>query len=295
MFPTLHYLLKYLTGWDIPLPIPTFGACMALSFWAAYIVFTAEFRRKRALGAIPPLRVSSLMDRLLLACGIAGFAGAILFAKLDDTRGLGAHPLRWLLSYNGLTYFGALIGGALTYLYITHRRGISLAVAADIGSPGMMLAYGLGRIGCQLSGDGDWGVVNTHVRPEWLGWLPDWAWAYRYPHNVMHRGIYIPGCVDTYCTQLALPVYPTSLYESVVCLLLFGLLWFLRRRITRPGVLFAVYALLTGLERLWVESIRINPIYTLFGWRLTQAQWIALLAIGIGVTVLIRSFRKTGA
>ncbi|HTI10705.1 MAG TPA: prolipoprotein diacylglyceryl transferase family protein [Puia sp.] len=214
-----------------------------------------------------------LMDRLLLACGIAGFAGAILFAKMEGV--------------SGLNYYGALIAGALTYLYINWRHGIPLLLAADIGSPGMMLAYGVGRIGCHLAGDGDWGIANETPLPAWLQWLPHWTWSCYYPHNSIHQGVYIPGCPDNYCTVLPVPVYPTSFYEAVICLLLFIALWALRRKIKKAGVLFAVYALLNGAERLAIEYIRVNPRYSIGGWKLSQAQLLALGWIAVGLTVLV--------
>ena len=194
MFPTLSYLLRWLTGWSPNLPVPTFGFFMALSFWAAYAVFTLEFRRKQLLGAIPAeIRISRLMDRLLICCGLIGFAGALLLAKLEDTHGLWHQPWRWLMQYHGLTFYGGLLFGAVTYLVMLRRQGISLATAVDIGSPGMLLAYAIGRLGCHLAGDGDWGIVNRAAKPAWLSWAPDWTWAAHYPHNVIRQGVYIEG------------------------------------------------------------------------------------------------------
>jgi len=307
MFPTLSYLLRWLTGWNLSLPIPTFGFFMALSFWAAYAVFTLEFRRKqrksdgrpRQRGAAGPteggaagpteysvpaeIHIGRLMDRLLLYCGVIGFAGALLLAKLEDGYGLWHHPWHWLLMYHGLTFYGGLLFGAVTYLIILWRRGISLATAADIGSPGMLLAYAVGRLGCHLAGDGDWGIVNRIAKPSWLSRAPDWVWAAHYPHNVMRQGFYIPGCRGDYCTVLPDAVFPTSLYESVGCLILFFLLWWLRRRLTAPGLLFSIYSVMIGLERFLVEYIRVTPRHVYFGWRLTQAQLISLGFILIGV------------
>jgi phosphatidylglycerol:prolipoprotein diacylglycerol transferase len=213
------------------------------------------------------------MDRLLLSCGIAGFAGAILFAKIEGV--------------SGLNYYGALIAGTLTYLYINRKHGIPLTIAADIGSPGMMLAYAIGRFGCHLAGDGDWGIVNKTPQPAWLQWAPAWTWSFRYPHNSIHQGVYLQGCTDNYCTQLPDPVYPTSFYEAVICLLLFAALWTLRSRISRPGLLFAIFAILNGIERFTIEFIRINPKYSIWSWELSQAQIIA-----IGWIALFFSLRK---
>jgi phosphatidylglycerol---prolipoprotein diacylglyceryl transferase len=314
MFPTLSYLVRWLTGWNLYLPVPTFGFCMALAFWAAYAIFTLELRRKQRLaaipsdsrlthpaapgirpipsdlrtvpptGAIPPgIPVGRLMDRLLLWCGLIGFAGALLLAKLEDGYGLWHHPWRWLIRYQGLNYYGGLIFGAITYLYILRRRGIPLAVAADIGSPGMMLAYAIGRMGCHLAGDGDWGIVVRSPKPSWLSWAPDWVWAVHYPHNVLRQGVPIPDCRLDYCMVLPESVFPTALYESVVGGLLFFLLWGLRRRLNAPGLLFSIYALLIGLERFLIEYIRITPRHLFLGWTLSQAQLISLGFIALGV------------
>lgn len=270
MYPTISYLLHDLTGLDIRVPLPTFGFVMALSFWAAYWVFTLGFRR--VMGPAYPVR--RLMDILLLSCGIIGFAGAVLLAAIEAPDGFG---------YNGLNYYGGLIFGAVTYLVITRRKGIPLIVAADVGSPGMMLAYAVGRIGCQLSGDGDWGIVNLSPTPRWL---PVWAWAERYPHNVLRQGQYIPGCGGSYCSELPQPVFPTPLYETIVCLLLFWALWRLRRHV-RPGFVFAAYLVSAGLERFLIELIRINPRHFFAGLSLTQAQWISLGMITMGIFVFL--------
>ena len=110
--------------------------------------------------------IRRLMDHLLLWCGLIGFAGALLLAKLEDGYGLWHHPGQWLMRYHGLTFYGGLIFGAITYLYILKRRGIPLATAADIGSPGMLLAYAIGRLGCHLAGDGDWGIINRAAKTD---------------------------------------------------------------------------------------------------------------------------------
>jgi phosphatidylglycerol:prolipoprotein diacylglycerol transferase len=221
-----------------------------------------------------------LMDPLLLYCGISGFAGAIGFAALENPAHIGL---------NGLNYYGALIMGTLVYLYINRRYGIRPAIAADIGSPGMMLAYAVGRMGCHLAGDGDWGIANRHQRPEWLSWLPDWAWAWQYPHNHARQGVYIPGCTGDYCTELVTPVYPTPLYESLACFLLFLLLWGIRKKIRRPGRLFAIFAVLNGAERFLIELIRVTPRYAIGRWDLSQAQILALAFILTGCLIGLSS------
>jgi prolipoprotein diacylglyceryltransferase len=90
-------------------------------------------------------------------------------------------------------------------------------------APTMMFAYAFGRIGCQISGDGDWGIPNTHPKP--FSWMPDWLWAYSYPHNVIGEGKPIAGCDGPYCNELFPAVYPTPLYEIIACFILFAVLW----------------------------------------------------------------------
>ncbi|RYY55612.1 MAG: diacylglyceryl transferase [Chitinophagaceae bacterium] len=226
-------------------------------------------------------------DRLLLWCASFGFAGSLLFPKLENLSGLFRDPLAFLTTFEGLAFYGGFIFGAAIFLYITTRRmGIQLIDAMDVGSPGMMLAYGVGRMGCHLSGDGDWGLVNNNEKPGWLGWLPDWAWAFNYPHNAEGRGLTIDGCIGDYCTVLPDPVYPTSLYESLLCILLFGLLWSLRYRLRRPGLMFFLFILLNGLERFFMEFIKLNKLTCIGNTCLSQAQYIALVFIITGIAGL---------
>jgi prolipoprotein diacylglyceryltransferase len=226
-------------------------------------------------------------DKLLLWCAVIGFIGAILFAKLEYLHELFETPLKFLGEYNGLTFYGGLIFGAGIYLYLTKKKmGIPFLIAADIGSPGMMLAYAVGRIGCHLSGDGDWGIVNTAPLPGWLAVLPDWTWSFDYPHNVIHQGKYIEGCADSYCNVLTQPVFPTSLYESVICLSLFAALWLTRNKIKKPGGMFFIFILSNGIERFFIEFIKTNPLYCIQKICLTQAQFIALLFCLLGISGL---------
>jgi len=241
-------------------------------------------RHKPVMPVTEPMHPYQLMDFLLLYCGLFGFAGAIVFAKLEVLTS--NEPL---FAFNGLNYYGGLIAGSLTYLYINKRSGIRPAIAADIGSPGMMLAYAVGRMGCHVAGDGDWGIVNEQSRP---GWVPQWLWASRYPHNSVHQGMYMPGCTGSYCNILPTPVFPTPLYEAIICICLFLLLWQLRRTLKKPGILFAYFALLNGAERFCIEFIRINPRYQVAGWNLSQAQVLALGWMLTGLIVLGLSKRK---
>ena len=129
----------------------------------------------------------------------------------------------------------------------------------------MLIAYGIGRLGCHFSGDGDWGIVNLATNP---GFLPDWLWAYDYPNNVIDSrqsdpvtGLLntaqiaqIPECTYRYCSKLAQPVWPTSVYEFFMMMILGGTLWVIRKRVKIAGMLFFMYLILNGFERFWIEK-----------------------------------------
>lgn len=234
-------------------------------------------------------------DRMLLWCACCGFVGAILFAKLEYIDVLFKDPVAFFTTNHGMAFLGGFIFGAGIYFIRTTRMKIPFLVAADIGSPGMLLAPAVGRMGCHLSGDGDWGQVNYDQLPSLLSWLPDWSWAYKYPHNSIHAGIYIEGCSGSYCTELKHPVYPTSLYESLICLLMFASLWAFRHRIKTNGMMFFIFLLCLGTERFLMEFIRLNKQYCVADICLTQAQYISLVFMVIGGLGIVSRARMAKA
>ncbi|NOW93492.1 prolipoprotein diacylglyceryl transferase [Mucilaginibacter sp. SG564] len=233
-----------------------------------------------------------LMGNILLWAAIFGFAGAKLFNALENWGEFMKDPVGMLVGFSGLTFYGGLICGGGAVLYIANKHNIKPLDMLDIGGPGMMLAYALGRVGCQMSGDGDWGITNTAPKPGWLSWAPDWMWAFKFPHNVNDEGVAIPGCVGKFCHELAYPVYPTSFYEVIVCLLLFWLLWSIRDRIKRAGVMFGIYMILAGVERFFIELIRVNTKYHVAGISFTQAEFISLLMVVGGAILIVNGLNK---
>jgi len=221
---------------------------------------------------------------------IFGFIGAKIFHNLENLDDLIRDPVGSLISFSGLTFYGGLIFATIAIWRYCKRNNMNPVVVADAFAPPMILAYGLGRIGCQVAGDGDWGIVNTHAKP--ISWLPDWAWAYTYPHNVIGEGVQIPGCIGQYCAQLPNAVFPTSLYEIITCLLLFAFLWSIRKKIKTPGVLTAIYLIVNGIERFCIELIRVNTKYHFFGINPTQAELIAAFLVISGIILLIYFTRQ---
>ena len=236
---------------------------------------------KRAVRIWPHDRVGEMTILAL----IFGLVGAKLFDIFENWSDFLDKPSSYLLSPSGLTFYGGLICAAIAIWIYAKKHRISFWHLNDAIAPGLMLAYGVGRIGCQVAGDGDWGIAN--VKPNPFGWLPDWMWSYTYPHNVNEVGKAIEGCVGKYCNELSVPVYPTPFYEAVMGILLFALLWSLRKRLKVPGTLFALYLMVNGIERFLIEKIRVNTTINLFGFRPTQAEVISTLLFLTGLVLWI--------
>ena len=223
------------------------------------------------------------VGNMTFIAAVGGILGAKIFDAVEDIERLMNDPIGVILSGSGLSIYGGLIVGGGAVVYYAHKKGLKLVHVIDACAPGLMLAYGIGRIGCQLSGDGDWGTTNELLMPESISFLPDWMWSFTYPHNVNGEGILIAGCEGKYCYELPVPVWPTPFYETVMAFIIFGGLWAFRKKITIPGVMFSAYLVLNGIERFLIEKIRINPDYNIFGLKATQAEIIAVLLIISGI------------
>jgi len=228
---------------------------------------------------------------IVTAAAIGGITGAKFFHLLeypDELIRFFQEPS--LANFlGGLTIYGGLIVGGLAVYIYSRKNNLAFLPLADSTAPGLMLGYGVGRIGCQVSGDGDWGIPNSHPMPDVLSWLPDWMWSYSFPNNV--NGVYgarPAGYVgkwitpedpwpifEGYGTYLDPGVYPTAFYETLMATVLFGILWSMRKRIQIPGRLFALYCIFNGAERFLIEKIRVNVELDWFGLSFTQAELIS--------------------
>jgi phosphatidylglycerol:prolipoprotein diacylglycerol transferase len=264
---------------------------------------------------------------------IFGFLGAKIFNSLETWNDFVRDPVGSLISFSGLTFYGGLICAALAIWHYARKHGIGFWHLNDAAAPGLMLAYAVGRIGCQVSGDGDWGILNSayvtspegksvpadpaaftrvlqqnqdyylrefgsldkvpHLAAKAPSFLPDWLFAYAYPHNVNSVGIPMADCnAKNFCAQLPIPVFPTPFYETLVCLGLFFVLWALRKRLRVPGTLFAIYLILNGIERFFIEKIRVNTKYDIFGFHPTQAELISTGLVIAGVWIYFALKRR---
>ena len=255
---------------------------------AAFFSYSKYYEKKKQQLPEPKtesiqLYPSQLVSEIVVYAAIFGLLGAKIFDNLENPSFFLEHPIDAMISFSGLTWYGGLILAAGAIIYYCIKNKIPVIHMADAMGPTLILGYAVGRIGCQLAGDGDWGINNTAPKPTVLSFLPDWMWAYKFPHNVINEGVEIPNCIGRHCYELPVAVYPTPFYEVLMCLFIFGVLWFLRKQITTAGLLFSIYLILNGIERFSIEQIRVNSQYHFFGISPTQAEIIALLMIGIGI------------
>jgi phosphatidylglycerol:prolipoprotein diacylglycerol transferase len=232
-----------------------------------------------------------LVGNITIIAAISGIIGAKIFHNLENIKDFLADPIGQIMAFSGLTFYGGLICGAISVVLYCRKYKLNVLHLIDSAAPALMLAYGVGRIGCQMSGDGDWGIVNLTPKPEWLNSFPDWIWSYDFPNNVINAGIYIDGCTGRFCSVLPQPVWPTALYEVIMCIILFSVLWLIRKRITIPGLLFCIYLIMNGIERFFIEKIRVNTEYDIFG-GITQAEIISFCLIITGLLFSLFLLRK---
>lgn len=240
------------------------------------------------------------ISELTVWAAVGGILGAKVFDMIDNWDSFIQDPIGSLTSGGGLAIYGGLILGFVAVVSYMYRKGIPFWPTADAVAPALAAGYGTGRIGCQLSGDGDWGIVNLAAKPGWLSWAPDWVWAYRYPHHVLDTvhtdpvpSVAIDGCQWQYCMQLSEPVYPTPFYEVLMMIGVFGILWFLRTRVQRTGMLFFIYVALIAVERLVIEQIRVNVVHDWFGiLKMTQAELISLVLLLISIAGAVYLWRN---
>lgn len=259
-----------------------FGLLVAFAFLGANYFFLKEILRKEKQGLIVSKESKSTprehVSIITLIAIVFGFLGAKIFAWLEDPV-----PLSEFFSdpFSGLTIYGGLITAFVAAVGYLKWHKMPLLLFMDAVAPGLMISYGIGRLGCHISGDGDWGIVNNVPTPPYL---PNWLWSYNYPNNVLNEGIAVKNCIyNDFCFQLAEPVYPTPLYETFFALILFLILRRLRTRIKIAGQLFFVYLIFNGIERFFIEKIRINSVYDIAGFSITQAEIISVLFVINGV------------
>jgi len=267
-----------------PLRLGTYGLMVWLAFFCAYFVLNADLRRRKLPG-------DALNIILLLV--VAGLAGSKLYHLLESPSDFFANPIGLFFSSYGFAWFGGFLGGLAVLLWLAHRYRVPILAFLDACSPAAALGYAIGRVGCLLSGDGDYGIATN------LPWgmaFPPLEAGCRGHHVVcLIHGSLEPsyGTTVGLATNAVVRVHPTPVYEFIVGVLIAWFLWWRgtqRLRDKAPaGEILAEYLLLTGLARLLVEFIRINP--RSFLGMLTNAQVVSVLSMiaGFALMFLVRS------
>jgi len=270
---------------------------------------------------------------IVMYAALFGLLGAKIFHNLENWGEFIKDPIGSLISFSGLTFYGGLICAAIAIRYYAKKYQIPFFHLADAMAPTLMLAYSIGRIGCQISGDGDWGILNSafvtdlnghiitastqqftdalhqhhgfyikqfgsldqvhHLTVKPIVWLPNWFFGYTYPHNVINEGLPLLNCNGDFCNALPLPVFPTPFYETVVSAIFFFVLFSLRKNIKTTGTMFGIYLMMNGFERFMIEKIRVNTVYDIVGFHPTQAEIISTILFIVGFLIVYFTFKKS--
>ena len=233
-----------------PLSLPTFGLMVAAGLLAASYVLQADFRRRG-------IHTDAVL--IIGIAGLAGIVGARLYHVLESPSEFFADPWPLIFSRFGFAWFGGFLGGFAALLILARREKIPILTFLDACSPAACVGYAIGRIGCLLSGDGDYGIPTTLT------------WGMSFPN----------GVVPT--TER---VHPTPLYEFFIWMVLANVLWRIGASALQKkkpdGLVFCGYLVFTGIARFLVEIVRINP-RSFFGMSNAQAASVASVILGIAL------------
>lgn len=360
MYPDFKFLLEGLFGIQVPEWVglfKTFGFFMAMAFLAAAQVTVSELKRKERLGLMLPFLKKTTIEQknedgtktkvtkelltyphqiiteIVFAGAIGGILGAKIFNAFETWSDFIQDPIGNFFSPSGLTFYGGLIVATLVIYLYTRTYKIPFKHLCDATAPAIMIAYGIGRLGCQMSGDGDWGIYNTaylskpdaslvYVMPQDTAnafsiitrysedgthrelaphlyfpapsGVPRWLVAMNYPHNVANEGMRITGSEGDFSNVLPVGVFPTPIYEAFAALLIFCFMWAIRHKLKYPLHMFALYLIFAGVERFLVELIRVNTTIDLGFIKPTQAEVISVILVLIGTFILL-TYKKIDA
>lgn len=251
-----------------PITLPTFGLMVATALLVASYIVQADFRRRG---------ISADAFLIIGIAGLAGIVGARLYHVLESPSEFFADPWPQLISRFGFAWFGGFLGGFAALLILSRREKIPTLTFLDACSPAACVGYALGRIGCLLSGDGDYGIPTSH------------RWGMSFPNGVVPT-------TET-CRQQGWSadcrVHPTPIYEFFIWMVIAYILWRLGESVIRhkkpAGLVFCVYLVLTGIARFLVEIIRLNP-RSFFG--MSNAQAASALSVIFGVILYLLLVRN---
>ncbi len=258
-----------------PIPVYSYGLMLAIGFICASYLLTKEFQRLK----LNP----EIASNITLIALIGGVAGSKILYLIEHWSSFIADP-SIAFSPGGLTFYGGLILATFSIFMYLRKKKISFLLAADLTSPGLILAYGIGRLGCHFAGDGDYGFPTS------LPWGTNYANG-TYPPSQAFRGFSeITSQFPNNIVPDTTPCHPTGVYEFLMCALLALFLWRIRLKTKPAGKLFMVYLMAASVERFSIEFMRINP-RLLFG--LSEAQLIAIALTAAGAIGFVMLARKS--
>jgi len=265
-----------------PLTLGSYGLMVAVGLICGFFILRADFARRG---------VSADAEAIIGITGLAGLAGSRIYHLLQDENrpAFFEHPLAELFSTMGFAFVGAVIGGFIALVFLAKRFRIPMLLMLDAASPAAAMGYGIGRIGCILSGDGDYGIATN--LPWGMAFNPLQPGSPRFGFIQVDHGSLVPSYgrdVHGLPLDAIVRVHPTPIYEFLVAILIFYILWRLGARVIKKhaptGIVFAAYLMLTGIARYLVEIIRINP-RDFYG--MTNAQAASVISVLAGVALYV--------
>lgn len=269
-----------------PIPIYSYGFMMAIAFLVADYLLGKEFKRLK-------MNVNYANEMVVLSV-VSGIVGAKILFLIENFSDFLQNPLEMAFSAGGLTWYGGFILAFLVLFLYTKRKKLPIFKVMDAVAPALALGYGIGRIGCHLAGDGDYGIptnlpwgtiyANGTLKPSYalknyFERFPELAEKYNYYEKASKIiGEDKFGYITEFDTFIKL--HPTPIYEFLIMLVIFLFLWYYRKRVKFSGELFGLYLVLSSIERFFIEFIRLNPPLLL---GLTEAQVISILLFIIGL------------
>jgi phosphatidylglycerol:prolipoprotein diacylglycerol transferase len=238
-----------------PISVYSFGLMAALAFLSAGYLLEKQLQR---VGYN-----KEMAGPMVIAALIGGILGAKIYFFIQHPEYLQVNLLSALFSGEGLVWYGGLIGGFLLVSWYVKHKKLNYLLMADLIAPLLLLGQGIGRIGCFLSGDGDYGPPS------------DVPWAMAFPNGVVPTDV---------------PVHPTPLYDTLLLLTLFTILWKLRKKKFSHGTHSALFLVFIGTERFITEFWRREPKYIIDIF--SEAQLISLIAIVLGISMILLLYRK---
>jgi phosphatidylglycerol:prolipoprotein diacylglycerol transferase len=257
-----------------PFTVYSYGLMLAIGFIVGSYFLTKNLQYKKMNPDIG--------SEVTLLAIVFGIIGAKIFSLVENWDTFIANPFGEIFSPGGLTFYGGFLLAVLAIFIYMKRKKIPFLVMADAAAPSLVLAYGIGRIGCHLAGDGDYGIPTS------LPWGTDYSKG-TVPPSHAFWGTKIAEKYPNGIVPDHTPLHPTSMYEFIMGLIIFLILWNLRKKPWPTGKLFMVYLIMAGSARFLVEFIRINPDL-LFG--LSEAQTISIVLIISGLIGLYHYSKK---